>query len=104
MLWHIVKFIYRPDVSDEERTAAEDAIRGLPGLIEEIDFQRLGRSVDEDNVSAVVVGFADAEAMKTYDAHPAHVPAAERIDGLCAEVVRVDIVTDDEPGAIPRVV
>lgn len=104
MLWHIVKFIYRPDVSDDERTAAEDAIRGLPGLVEEIAFQRLARSVDEPGVSAVVVGFADAAAMEAYNAHPAHVPAAQRIDGLCAEVVRVDIVTDDEPGDIPRVV
>lgn len=104
MLWHIVKFIYRPDVSDEERTAAEDAIRGLPGLVEEIAFQRLARSVDEPGVSAVVVGFADEAAKKAYDDHPAHVPAAQRIDGLCAEVVRVDIVTDDAPGDIPRVV
>ena len=104
MLWHIVKFIYPSDVNDDERRAAEDAIRGLPEQIDEIAFQRLARSVDEPNVSAVVVGFADMAAMEAYNAHPAHVPAAQQIDGLCERVVRVDVETSDAPGDIPRVV
>lgn len=102
MLWHIVKFIFPADVDEDARQAAEEGVRGLPDAIEEIAFCRFGRSIAEPHESAVVVGFADEAAMAAYNAHPAHVPVAERIDALCERVERVDIITDDQPGAIPR--
>jgi len=102
VLWHIVKFIYPADVDEAARKEAEDGVRGLADAIDEIAFLRLGRSISEPNVSAVVVGFADEAGLAAYNAHPAHVPVAERIDGLCERVERVDILTDDAPGSIPR--
>lgn len=103
MLWHIVKFHFRPDVTDGDRRAAEDGIAAMPDEIEVIRFLRLARSIDEPDVTGVLVGFDDADAMAAYAADPVHVPAAQRIDALCAQVIRMDLVTPDDPATfLPR--
>lgn len=94
---------FRPDVGEDDRRGAEEAIAAMPDEIEVIRFLRLARSIDEPDVTGVMVGFDNADAMAAYAAHPVHVPAAQRIDALCADVVRLDIETSDDPATLlPR--
>lgn len=95
MFWHIVKFRFLAHVDDQRRRHCEDAVRALPTQIAAIKFVRSARSVDEPDVTGLVMGFHDQGGYEPYQVHPAHVPVAAQIDSVCHEVVRVDFITDD---------
>ena len=94
-----MKFRFSAAAPDDERRQCEDDVRGLAADIDTIRFVRIARSVDEPDVSGLLMGFDDANGFASYQVHPAHLPVAARIDGLCSEVVRFDIVTEDDPAA-----
>ena len=99
MLWHMVQFTFHDDVPEEERRAAEDGARSLADSVPTVRFLRLGRSMDEPRRTGLLVGFDDADGLAVYNDHPAHTPVAEAIDGLCADVQRLDMLTPDDPSA-----
>ena len=95
MIKHVVFFKFKPDISAAEREAGISALRGLPGKIDFIrsfelgeDVLRLPRSWD----LVLVATYDDLEAVKTYAAHPDHVPVAELLKVLCTDVGSVDYV------------
>lgn len=102
MLWHIVKFRFREDVSREDRAGFETDLRNLAKLAEDVAVLRVSHSIDEPDVTGLITAFADAEALERYRIHPDHVPVVERAKQLCAEVVRLDVVTNDPPDALSR--
>lgn len=102
MLWHIVKLRFAPSTTPEERAALERSARELADAIGEIRLLRVAASVDEPDVLGLLTAFDDAAALEAYRHHPAHVPVVARLKELCDEIVRLDVVTGDEPGALPR--
>ena len=97
MFWHVVKFRFAADVTDEQREQCENGVRGMPAEIPLIKFLRLEHSVDEPDVTGLVMGFDDQDGFRAYQEHPLHIPVAHAIDDACSDVVRVDFVTDDDP-------
>ncbi|HUH08002.1 MAG TPA: Dabb family protein [Egibacteraceae bacterium] len=102
MLWHIVRFQFREDVPAEERAGAEDGLRSLVEAIPQITLLRLARAIDDERVTCLVTGFADAESYAVYAPHPAHVPVAARLRAACTDIVRLDFTTPDPPDALAR--
>lgn len=97
MLWHIVRFQFRPDVDDDERVALERDLQALGDTIDEVVWLAVSRSVDEPAVTGLLTVFADSDALAAYRDHPLHVPVVERARGLCSDLVRLDM-TAGTPG------
>jgi hypothetical protein len=75
MLRHVVMFEWRDGVSETEKTAVEEGLGRLPGLIPEIRRYEFGRDADlaEGNFDFVVVADFDSRAdYETYQAQPDH--------------------------------
>ena len=102
MLWHIVKFRFAEETTDEERTSLEHALAGLADRIEQVRLLRVARSVDEADVSGLLSGFDDEAALATYRDHPEHLPVVARARELCEEITRLDIETDDPTDVLTR--
>ncbi len=102
MVWHIVRFRFHADMPDTVRAAFERDLRRLVDSIEQLVMLRVARSLDEPDVLGLLTGFASPEDLETYRAHPSHQPVLERAKELCTEITRLDFVTDDVPGALPR--
>lgn len=103
MLWHVVKFRFAGDVDQEDRLAFEAMLRRLADDIDVISLLRVARSIDEPDVTGLITGVADEPALAVYRDHPHHQPVLARGRKLCSEIVRLDIITSDPPGALPRV-
>jgi hypothetical protein len=93
MLTHIVIWKYREDVSQVEREEHVELLRGLPGLIPEIetfavgfDVLRLPRSFD----TGLVATFRDRDALEIYSEHPEHVKVAQLGRTISEQVASVD--------------
>jgi hypothetical protein len=95
VLWHIVKFRFSEGGTEEDRVAAEEGLRGLAGQIPGLRFVRVARSLDEPDVTGLITGLDDADALAIYRTHPAHVPVARRAAELSSEIVRLDLETPD---------
>jgi hypothetical protein len=102
VLWHIVKARFAEGVAEADREAWEQSVIALVDRIPEIRLLRLARSVDEADVTGLITGFDDEHGLAVYRDHPDHRPVVARMRGLCSEVVRLDIVTDDPTTALPR--
>lgn len=94
MLWHIVRFEFRPDVDADERVALERALQDLGDAIDEVAWLAVSRSVDEPAVTGLLTLFADSAALAAYRDHPLHVPIVERARALCSDLVRLDVTAD----------
>lgn len=101
MLWHVVKFRYKAEIDAQRRDAFEDMLRGLAGAVETLRFVRVGPSMDEPDVVGLLTGFDDAEGLEAYKIHPAHLPVIEEVKAVAAEVVRLDLFTDDPADTLP---
>lgn len=97
MLWHIVRFQFRPDVDDEERRALERQIEALADAIDEVVWLAVAREVDDPAVTGLLSLFADSDALAVYRDHPLHVPVAERARALCDDVTRLDVTASTPP-------
>jgi hypothetical protein len=103
VLWHIVRFRFRPDVDQADREALARSMAGLADTIDELRLVRVAPSVDEPDVLGLITGLDDADALAAYRDHPDHLPVVARARELCEEIVRLDVVTDDPADALPRV-
>lgn len=101
MLWHVVKFRLRSEVSADDRAELVRMLAGLADAIPEVRFLRVSDSINEPDVVGLLTGFDDEDALRAYAVHPAHVPVVERAREL-AEITRLDVRTDDPPDALPR--
>lgn len=101
MLWHVVKFRYKPEIDAQRRAAFEDTLRGLAGAIESLRFVRVGPSIDEPDVVGLLTGFDDAGGLEAYKIHPAHLPVIAEAKAVSGEITRLDIETADPPDALP---
>jgi len=88
VLWHIVRFRFPADVDPAARADLEARLAGL----------------DDPQVTGLLTGFADEAALAVYRDHPEHVPVVARARELCEDIVRLDVVTDDPPDALPRTI
>lgn len=91
MLWHIVRFQFRADVSDDERRALEGDMEALSEAIDEVVWLAVARAVDEPAVTGLISLFEDESSLAAYRVHPRHVPVAERARVLCADITRLDV-------------
>ena len=104
MVWHIVRFRFHADMPDTVRAAFERDLRRMADGVEQLVMLRVARSLDEPDVLGLLTGFASPEDLETYRNHPRHRPVLERAKELCTEITRLDFVTEDAPGALPRTV
>lgn len=75
MLRHLVLFDLADDADDAAVDAAVAALRGLADEIDEVVELHVGRDAglaDGNAGLALLVVVADADAWRTYQAHPAH--------------------------------
>ena len=94
--------VFAPAHTEADRVAWERSVVALTETIPEIRLARVARSVDEPDVTGLIIGFDDEHGLAVYRDHPDHVPVVARMRELCAEVTRLDIVTDDPPASLPR--
>jgi hypothetical protein len=93
VLWHIVKFRFRPEVSAADRTDFAHRLEGMDESIAELRAVHVAPSVDEPDVLGLITCLDDEAALAVYADHPAHVPVADRGRELCEEIIRLDMVT-----------
>ena len=99
MIWHIVRFDLGA-LDEATRQEIETALAALVS-IEEVRWLRVGRDVDEPNVTGLLTAFDDYAGLEAYRVHPEHLPVVERIRSLKVPTVRLDVETDDDPAALP---
>lgn len=101
MLWHIVRFRFPDDTDSAEREQFEADLAGLDA-ISAVRLVRVARDVDDPQVTGLITGFDDVDALAVYRDHPDHVPVVERARQLCESITRLDLPTGDDPAALPR--
>ena len=98
MLWHVVRF----ELGHLDEDTRADLERQLAALVDldVVRFLRLGRDVEDPAVTGLLVGLDDAAALAVYRDHPDHQPVVARVRELGVTATRLDVLTDDEPGAL----
>jgi hypothetical protein len=76
-LRHLVGFRWKESTSEEQKKAAMDVLRSLPGKIPEILEAEFGpdvsgREKQQGFTDHILFTFRDAEALQRYQNHPAH--------------------------------
>jgi hypothetical protein len=75
MIRHVVVLTFNDDVTADQRTAFEQALRELPGRIPEILDYQVGSDAglaETNHQFAIVADFADVDDYLVYRDHPAH--------------------------------
>ncbi|BCR03625.1 stress responsive protein [Desulfuromonas versatilis] len=93
MLKHLVFMKFKPETSDAQIAAIEEALGALPDAIPEIKEFVFGRDVVRSERSydfGLVSSFDDLEAMGRYQVHPDHQAALVLIKAAVSGVVAVD--------------
>lgn len=99
MIWHIVRF----DFSAIDAATREELEAALAGLTEMdvVEWLRVGRDVENPEITGLITALADEDALAAYRVHPQHTPVVARIRELGIPTVRVDLPTDDDPATLP---
>lgn len=95
MLTHVVFFKFNPGTSELDIRHAEEALKKLPSLIEEIKEFRVGRDIIRSERSydlALVSAFEDLPAMQRYQVHPEHQKVVAFVKTLTSSIVAVDFL------------
>jgi stress responsive alpha/beta barrel protein len=103
---HIVLLQPRPDLTDAQRAAALDALRGAAANVPEIKRFRLGRRVKhglpgyeqlmpQDFEFALIVEVDDASALKRYLQAPAHTALGELFYTATSAALAYDYELED---------
>jgi hypothetical protein len=110
MINHVVLMKFKPDVNDDAIDALEKSLDDLPNKIVEIQTYEFGRDRLHSEKSydfAPVSLFANLEAVKRYQEHPAHLKVLQKIKTLSENIIVVDFegtdagnIKKDEEGAI----
>ena len=98
MVRHVVFFKFKLEVSPEERKEFVRSLKELPARVPGIIANGPGApEVGEDFTGtprsyhvALILGFADCQALDHYASHPNHVPVVELARQLCESIVAVD--------------
>jgi hypothetical protein len=101
---------FKPDVNDNAIADLEKCLDDLPNKIPEIQTYEFGRDRIHSEKSydfALVSLFANLEAVKRYQEHPAHLKVLQKITRLTENIIVVDFegtdagdIKKDEEGAI----
>ena len=110
MINHVVLIKFKPDVKDTDIDALEKSLDDLPNKIVEIQTYEFGRDLLHAKRSydfALVALFANLEAVKRYQEHPAHLKALQKLNRLSDNILTVDFegtdagkIKKDEEGAM----
>jgi hypothetical protein len=80
VLRHVALFRFTDGTTDDQRRAAVESLRTLPGLVPSIRAYHVGLDAghDDGNWDLAVVGdYDDADAWRAYISHPEHVRVAD---------------------------
>ena len=110
MINHVVLMKFKPDVNDDAIDDLEKSLDDLPNKIIEIQVYEFGRDRVHSERSydfALVSLFANLEAVKRYQEHPAHLKVLQKIKKLSENILAVDFegtdagkIKKDELGAM----
>ena len=110
MINHVMLMKFNPDVNDDAIADLEKSLDDLPNKILEIQTYEFGRDRVHSEKSydfALVSLFANLEAVKRYQEHPAHLKVLQKITRLTENIIVVDFegtdagdIKKDEEGAI----
>ena len=98
MINHVVLMKFKPDVNDEAIDRLEKSLDDLPNKIVEIQAYEFGRDRLHSEKSydfALVSLFANLEAVKRYQEHPAHLKVLQKITTLAKNIIVVDFEGSD---------
>lgn len=93
MIRHIVLFKVKPGVSDEDKAALVDMLKGLKDKIDLVKELEIGEDVGcKENSCDIGLNstFDDMESLEAYAVHPDHVLVVKRIKELCLSTVKID--------------
>ena len=100
MLHHIVLFKFKSDTNDAQIADLEKMFDALPDKIVEIQLYEFGRDVVRSERSydyALVSGFANLDAMKRYQVHPAHQEVVAYLREISTDIRAVDFESEYRP-------
>jgi hypothetical protein len=110
MINHVVLMKFKPDVNDDAIDDLEKSLDDLPNKIVEIQAFEFGRDRVHSEKSydfALFSLFANLEAVKRYQEHPAYLNVLQKITRLTENIIGVDFegtdagdIKKDEEGAI----
>ena len=110
MINHVVLMKFKPDVDDAAVDDLEKSLDDLPNKIVEIQAFEFGRDRVHSEISydfALVSLFANLEAAKRYQEHPAYLKVFQKITRLSENIIVVDFegidagdIKKDEEGAL----
>lgn len=100
MIWHVVHFDFT-GVDDAVRCDIEQQLADLAD-IPEVAWLRVGRDIDQPQVTGLLTAFASDADLQTYRTHDAHVPVVEAVKAVGVTPVRFDIEAMDDPASLPR--
>ena len=110
MINHVVLIKFKAGVKDTDIDALEKMLDPLPNKIIEIQTYEFGRNLVHTERSydfALVALFANLDAVRRYQEHPAHLKALQKITRLSESILSVDFegtdagkIKKDEAGAI----
>jgi hypothetical protein len=110
MINHIMLMKFKPDVNEDAIDDLEKRLDDLPNKIFEIQTYEFGRDRVHSEKSydfALVSLFANLEALKRYQEHPAHLKVLQKITTLTESMIVVDFegtdagdIRKDEEGAM----
>ncbi len=98
MIWHVVRFALG-SLDEDVRVDIEAQLAALADL-DVVEFVRVGRDVQQPDITGLIVGLADEAALAAYRDHPDHLPVVRRIGELDVPRVAFDIVSDDDPSVL----
>lgn len=99
MIWHLVRLDFS-GVDDATRGDLERQLAELARL-DVVGFLRIGRDLDQPDVTGLVTGFASEADLDAYRVHPDHVPVVDAIHAAGVATSRFDIATDDHVQELP---
>ena len=110
MINHVVLIKFKSDAKDDKIDDLEKDLDDLPNQIIEIQAFEFGRDLIHSERSydfALVSLFANLEAVRRYQEHPAHLKVLQKMNRLSEDILSVDFegtdagkIKKDELGAL----
>ena len=97
MVEHLVWFKLKEGVSNEQKQAMMQALRGLPSKIEGIEHLACGEDFSGRSQGyeiGLVVRFVSRKALEVYGPHPDHAAFSQGFSDLWDDVKALDFETD----------
>lgn len=93
MIFHIVLFDFKPEITQNEIDAALEHVRQLQGKIPGITYVHAGASITRNKSFSYgfVMSFADEIAWRSYASHPEHQPVSQELQRVCSRIIDFDL-------------